>query len=311
MRMATMAVLIAAEDLALGERAASGTDDYDLDGVDEVLIGTAGQTVLVDVAEGGGISSWDLRASRVALASVLRRRPEAYHEQLRKLEAEATRKKAKTLSPHEQMQVKETGLSRFLVYDRDERRSGLVRLFVGGEEVGDWSRGGWDVVGVSESEVSLSRSEGGLSVSKTISLGGDRMAPTLTLAVGVTAGGQAIDGELALEWNLNLMGGGGNPQAYYRWGEVEARHDSAGALAADDPELSFGNTYASVDIAAGAEPPAARAWYPVETVSNSEAGFERVYQGSCMTFVWRLQLAAGGRAEFKVRFAAGVSTTPT
>ena len=36
------------------------------DGVDEVALGTAGQTVVVDLAEGAGIGSWDLRASRVA-----------------------------------------------------------------------------------------------------------------------------------------------------------------------------------------------------------------------------------------------------
>ena len=88
MRMATLAELIAAEDLALGETGvASGVADYDLDGVDEVLLGTLGQTVLVDVAEGAGIGAWDLRASRVALASVIRRRPEAYHEALREMEA--------------------------------------------------------------------------------------------------------------------------------------------------------------------------------------------------------------------------------
>jgi 4-alpha-glucanotransferase len=301
MRMATLAELIAAEDLALGERALSGTADYDLDGLDEVAIGTPGQTVLVDLAEGGAIGSWDLRASRVALASVLRRRPEAYHEKLRQLEAASTGKKAKTLSPHEQMQLKESGLSKFLVYDRDERRSGLVRLFVAGEEVGDWARGAWQPLASTTSEVALLRSEGGLSVSKEITVAGDRLAPTLTLELEVTAGEQAIDGELVLEWNLNLMGGGGNPAAYYRWGDEEARHDSRGALTVIDPALSFGNTYAGVDIVTSAEPPAARDWYPVETVSNSEAGFERVYQGSCLTFHWPLRVASGDHRSFNLR----------
>ena len=82
MRLATLAELIAAEDLALGDAALTGVADYDLDGVDEVALGTPGQTVIVDVAEGAGIGSWDLRATRLALASVLRRRPEAYHRQI-------------------------------------------------------------------------------------------------------------------------------------------------------------------------------------------------------------------------------------
>ncbi len=96
MRMATLAHLIAAEDLADSAAAAAGGRPYgarladtDLDAIDEVLVTTPGQTVVVDLAEGAAISTWDLRASRVALGSVMRRRPEAYHERLVALERAA------------------------------------------------------------------------------------------------------------------------------------------------------------------------------------------------------------------------------
>ncbi len=58
-------------------------------------------------------------------------------------------------------------------------------------------------------------------------------------------------------------------------------------------ELWFGNRYEGVTITVAPTPPAAQKWFPVETVSNSEAGFERVYQGSCLTQRWPLELAAG------------------
>ena len=306
MRMATLHHLIAAADLAAGDRALAGTADYDLDGIDEVRVGTVGQTALVDVAEGGGVGAWDLRATRVALASVLRRRPEAYHAQLRAFEnAKARGEKAegRTLtSIHDTLLVKEEGLSRLLVYDDYERRSGLVRLTLGGGEVGDFHRGAWQVERTAESEVVLSRTAGGLAVVKTLALAGDRLAPTLRLSVEVTAGAQAVGGTLALEWNLNLSGGGANPAAYYRWGDTEVRHDGAGTLRPTDPELSFGNTYDGVHIVVRADPPAERQWYAVETVSNSEAGFERVYQGSCLTFRWPLRLAAAKSAHFSAEF---------
>ena len=121
MRLATLAELIAAEDLAVGPAApaASGVADYDLDGVDEVLLGSAGQSVLIDVAEGGGIGSWDLRASRLAAASVLRRRPESYHERLREMELALARgRKGEGRTPTstaEGLLAKESGLSAFLV----------------------------------------------------------------------------------------------------------------------------------------------------------------------------------------------------
>ncbi|MFI5254792.1 MAG: alpha-amylase/4-alpha-glucanotransferase domain-containing protein, partial [Candidatus Limnocylindrales bacterium] len=89
MRMATLAHLIAAEDAA--DTAAAGRPegetavltDWDLDGRPDALLAGPGQVIAVDLDEGAGIGAWDLRASRVALAAVMRRRPEAYHERLR------------------------------------------------------------------------------------------------------------------------------------------------------------------------------------------------------------------------------------
>jgi alpha-amylase len=316
MRMATLAELIAAEDLALGERPTSGIGDHDLDGVDEVLLGTPGQTLLVDPAEGGGIVSWDLRASRVALNSVLRRRPEAYHAQLRAMEEAKARGEAATgktaTSIHDQLMTKEANLSEYLVYDREERHSGLVRIIAKGtaidfrelefSEIGRSAGARWELEGCSEALVTVRRTDAGLSVRKTIALGGGRLDPWTEIRVEVANDGTSdIDRELVLEFNLNLLGGGGNPQAWYRWPDGEARHDSTGDLPAG-AALSFGNDWLGVAVSAGSDPPARHTWYPVETVSNSEAGFERVYQGSCLLLRWPLLLATGERRVFSVRF---------
>ena len=129
------------------------------------------------------------------------------------------------------------------------------------------------------------------------------MRPRLTMAVTVRAAGAAsFDGRLEVEWNFNLSGGGGNPSAYYRSADGETRHDAAGT-ARPGTALSFGNEYEGVDIAAQAAPPAEIAWRPVETVSNSEAGFERTYQGSCLTFSWPLTVAPGEEHSFEIALA--------
>ena len=306
MRMATLHHLIAAEDLALGRRAASGVADYDLDGVDEVQLGTVGQRVLVDVAEGGGIGAWDLRATRLALASVMRRRPEAYHAQLRALEAKAgaggAGAEAGVANPHEALASKEVHLSRYLVYDDHERRSGLARIRRGRREIGDFATAEWRVESASARSALLSRAAAGVELRKTISLGGSRRRPWLRVELEVAAGNKALAGELAVEWNVNLMGGGGNPAAYYRWADREGRHNGGGGLAADGPPLRMGNSYEGVELALAVAPPARREWQPVETVSNSEAGFERVYQGSCLTVRWPLRLSPGVRARFAVEW---------
>ena len=285
MRMATLAELIAAEDLALGSAALNGTADYDLDGVDEVALGTAGQTVVVDLAEGAGIGAWDLRATRVALASVLRRRPEPYHDAIRSPDP----LEAAVAKPHE--------LAGLLEYDDHERRSGLIRLRRSdSHSVGDFDRGPWTMELTTDHRLEVTRRWDGIAARKTIAVEGDRHDGTLAVSVEIDAEHE-FEGSVELEWNVNVMGGGANPAAYYRSGSDEWRHDSRGHIPAG-ADLSFGNTYEGVEISLSADPPARAQWFAVETVSNSEAGFERVYQGSCVTVRWPLSLVAGQSATF-------------
>jgi alpha-amylase len=286
MRMATLAELIAAEDLALGSGALAGIADYDLDGVDEVALGTAGQTVVVDIAEGAGIGSWDLRATRVALASVLRRRPEPYHDAIR------------SPDPLEDADAKhDDDLASSIEYDDHERRSGLVRLRRADSHlVGDFDRGPWEVRRATDRQLVVMRRWDGLAARKTITVDGDRRDGTLIVSVEFVAE-REFEGSVELEWNVNLMGGGANPAAYYRSGADEWRHDSRGHVVAG-ADLSFGNTYEGVEISLVADPPARAQWFAVETVSNSEAGFERVYQGSGLTTRWPFSLQSGQSATF-------------
>ena len=54
--------------------------------------------------------------------------------------------------------------------------------------------------------------------------------------------------------------------------------------------------------------PAADAWIaPIETVSSSEAGFERVYQGSGLVLTWPVDLGPGARTSVRVEHAVSTS----
>ena len=371
MRMATLSHLIAAEDLADAAVAAGGgrphgarLADTDLDAIDEVLVTAVGQTAIVDLAEGAGISSWDLRASRVALASVLRRRPEAYHARLvaaereaeaaalGKTEADALAKEgaipgdhaaaaavaaavAAAATPeegqapasiHDIVKVKEPGLAAFLRYDNHERRSGLVHVLPAGDvtsvaellaatykQLGDFTEGAYELATLTPDRVSARRlgsleidgAARPVAIEKTFRFGGSRLKPTLELATTVeNAGDGPVAFELAVEWNVNLLGGGHNPAAFYETADgTRTPHDVVGEDASATG-LVFGNDYEGVRVEAAIEPAAHLTWYPVETVSNSEGGFERVYQGSSLLFRWPVSLDAGAYATFTVSFAA-------
>ena len=331
MRLATYEHLIAAEDVAdraLGTRRVAEARDLDMDGIPDVYLAEEGQVVTVKPSEGAGIGSWDIRAAWHAMGAVLRRRPEAYHETLRAHEArgstasEPAGEDEAPASIHDLVMVKEEGLSRHLFYDDHERRSGLVRFLApdvrpgdvataSEVELGDFRDGPFMVDHLAPGQVSLSRDGTALgqplTVTKTIRLTGDRIRPELVVEVELHHRGQApINARLGLEFGIHLLGGGGNPSAWYDVRGDRSAHDGAGEVAAADA-IGYGNDWIGVAVEARPLPPADVWWSPIETVSNSESGFERVYQGSALLCSWQLSLGPGESRRFSVRQAVTVA----
>ena len=334
MRLATYEHLIAAEDATDVAARAAGEAvdgialvDTDLDGLDEILVTSPGQTVVIDTVEGAGIGSWDILAVRHALAAVMRRRPEAYHQRLIDGAAppspesaghtpDGDHGSAGVASIHAVVRSREPGLADRLQYDGYERRSGLVHLFAPGTtresyahaeavELGDAHTGAYDTVERTDSEVRLRRDvslEHGATVrvEKRFTFAGDRREPKLGLEVSVeNCSQEPVAFDLAVEWALMLLGGGGNPAAYYEIGGERRAHDGTGELA-EARAIGSGNTYIGIDVATTFEPPATAWWTPIETVSNSEYGFERIYQGSALVGIWPVELAPGERRSVAV-----------
>jgi 4-alpha-glucanotransferase len=332
MRLATLEHLIAAEDLA--DRAAGTLDatellDLDMDGFDEVRLATAGQVVTVDLNEGGGIGAWDIRPVRHALTAVMRRRPEAYHERLRAADLAAANPHVPhadgdgTVSIHDVVRMKEANLTSHLVYDAYERRSGLVRFLptdatpegwanAATIDLGDAVDGSFELVDLRPGFVSVRRETrvddtGRAMVGKSVRLGGDRCASTLGLEIEVeNIGESTIEARVGVEWTVTMLGGGGNPAAWWEVDGTRTRHDTSGAATGLE-RIAQGNDYVGVGVVTTVSTPADAWWAPVETISNSEGGFERVYQGAGLLLSWPLELAAGDRWSVKVENAVTAS----
>lgn len=334
LRLATVGHLIGAEDTADSARGSlrrAERADLDLDGREEALLADDGQVVTVDLDEGAGIGDWDIRAARHALTSVLRRRPEAYHESLRRIDTGTGRTHVNTdgalSSIHDIVRSKESGLAGRLRYDDHERRSGLVRFLPAdstpeshgaGEEpdLGTLIDAGAEVMDLSVGHLSTrstglvraTEGEQPVTVDRLLELGGDRLHPTLTLTVTVRNDGTGtIRARLGQEWTLMMLGGGGNPSAWFEVAGQRTAHDGSGS-AASLAQLRQGNDWVGVELETVPTPMADVWWAPVETVSNSEDGFERVYQGSSELLSWPIELAPG--ATVTVRVEHRVSVTP-
>jgi 4-alpha-glucanotransferase len=338
MRLATYEHLIAAEDLAdaaAGRGSTAELIDLDMDGLDDVRLADAGQVVAVDASDGGGIGGWDIRAARHALAAVMRRRPEAYHATLRAHEAAlvnpalaATAGLAgvdgdyAATSIHDRFLTKESGLADRLHYDDHERRSGLVRFLAldaspaawadaTALDLGDFVDRAFEVTRLEPGLTELTRDghvegPGGpqaVRVTRTIALGGDRRNPTLRQACVVeNRSERPILARLGSEWTLTMLGGGGNPSAWWAVGGTRTAHDGTGQATGIEA-IAQGNDFVGVCVATVVSGPADAWWAPVETISNSEGGFERAYQGSGLLLSWPIDLAAGETATFVVTHA--------
>jgi alpha-amylase len=339
LRVANHSHLIAAEDLALGDATKSGiVEDLDLDGRPEVLLLNRGEIVSAKPDAGAAIGRWDIRAARVALGAVMRRRPEAYHDRVREIEARQEAARAtpasgstggdhgEVTSIHEMLTTKQQGLSDRLRYDALERRSGLLRFLSpattpesldseAGRDLGDFASGGWHVDAVTADEVSVSRagsvSVGGTSfpvrATHTVGIGGGRLDPVLVARWTVTNDGRAaLTARIATEWSTMLLGGGGNPAAYVEVAGRRVTHDSRLDTTGVDG-FESGNDSLGVRLTTRIEPPADVWIAPIETVSNSESGFELVYQGSTATIGRLVTLRPGESATFEVEWRVAVS----
>ncbi len=233
-------------------------------------------------------------------------------------------------SIHDRVSTKEVGLAGHLHYDAYERRSGLVHLFAPGttpaafgradaSEYGDFVAGPFivEATGTDEGGSWARMARDGVActpdaalpirVVKTLTAGGDRRTPTLSLDVRVeNRGAGPLEATLAVEWALTMLGGGGNPAAYYLLDGERIPHDGS-ASRASLAALHSGNEYVGIDIETRARPPAAAWISSIDTVSSSEAGFERVYQGSALVLAWPLVLEPG--ASIAVRVEQIVATS--
>lgn len=288
--------------------------DFDCDGGEELLVEGNAAAVYIDPARGGSIFEWDLRHRDFNLASTLTRRPEAYHNALTETHKQQNGGEARTI--HDEIRIKEPGLQHHLHYD-SYRRACLIDHFLDNtttlkkfahsshHEIGDFVEQPYRYrAAKSEDRLSISLDRDGrlrlgrttqpFRVAKKVILQSGNpelyVKYTLTNTSDVT-----IASTFGTEWNINLLGGGHNDQAYYHSSnrQIDDRHlDSTGELT-DIDELILGNRYLDIAMQLTLTQPV-RIWrFPVETICNSESGLGRVYQGSCLLILLPFTLAPG------------------
>jgi alpha-amylase len=117
-------------------------------------------------------------------------------------------------------------------------------------------------------------------------------------------GDQELSGVFGSEWNLNLLGGGRNPSAYYtvEGAELEdASLESIGEVR-NVRQLAVGNSWLGIEMTLRTNVEATLWRFPIYTVSGSEAGFERTYQGNCVLLHWLFKLPPGESVDIELEW---------
>jgi 4-alpha-glucanotransferase len=104
-----------------------------------------------------------------------------------------------------------------------------------------------------------------------------------------------------VEWNLTLLAGDSPDRNYFVKGRdlLHPRLNSVGEETGVT-EMGMRDGWLELEINFKAAHPAKFWRYPVETISQSEGGFEKVYQGSCLLLGWEVSLKPGEIFKTKV-----------
>jgi len=297
--------------------------DFDYDGHKEAVVASDRFSLLFAPHLGGSMWEMSWRPAAANFLDTLTRRPEKYHRDLVEQESapseERREKNGGVKSIHDLQGVKESDLQNHLQYDAYPRGS-LIDHFLPSEETGmeDFKKGKYrDDAGIllqpftmelrrlekRSEQASLifrrrvSRNEYDFLLEKEVMFqaGSDRFRVNYTLE---NYSSRVLGGRLGVELNLAFMSGYSGDRYFH----IPGRHLENNYMASEGAEqevetLEMYDDWRGVVIALNFNYPVLLWRFPVETVSRSEEGMERVYQQSVIVPQWQLGIPPGESRE--------------
>ncbi|GAB4570872.1 MAG: DUF1926 domain-containing protein [Anaerolineae bacterium] len=319
-RVKNYANLIAAEMLAEGENVSLTVEkmDMNLDNEDELVVRGPQSLMIFDLANGGALKEWDHRPAKYNLLNLMTRRDEGYHQDLLTAAAEGRvvvvdpDKTDYDQIPSDMVRVKEAGIEQYLIADWYTRGSFIDHFLRDDAGVQGFYRSAYPEQGdfvilpyqaewqVAEGTAELHLWRDGhvwvgeehvpVRVSKRFRIPEDenRIIASYTIT-------NQSDRQVALRFGVEttLAYDGGADQRHVVF-NLEGQHSMC-----DVAEHQAVTTYSVTSLLRGLHSevalsrPATLWRFPLETVTLSEAGFERGYQGTAFLQLWNMTLEAG------------------
>ncbi len=266
----------------------------------QILIRSTDISAMAVPRRGGALSEFGIRSKSFNILNVMPRRYEAYHDDLVNLnEDEIHDDEVKSI--HEAVLVKERGLKERLVYDSSRRYTFKDIVFESAPAAEDLMKG------------IVRCAEGGDSP-YSHSIAGDRKSVSVTMRGSVDFAGARLQIEKELqfasgmcgvtaririsggtglwygcEMNINLLGGH-DEDRYFELPDISRKDSYLDSIGVIDRlrGCALVDRYNAIRIAIKSSRDVSMLRYPVYTVSQSDRGFEKNYQGCCLVFFFRL-----------------------
>ncbi|SYZ74550.1 Glycoside hydrolase family 57 [Candidatus Zixiibacteriota bacterium] len=300
--------------------------DYDCDGKDDITISTNKFAAWFKPASGGMLVELDSRAASFNLTDTLKRRREGYHRKLANAHIEGQEKvKDGTASIHDLVLTKEAGLEKLLAEDWYLRRCFIdhflsqdtdIQTFLSGDfgDEGDFVNTPYQYYGSVDKGVVAFRRTGQLwrpdgakavAVEKRFYFAPD--SDVISVNYALTAPNDDLfDVRLAVENNFNFQAGHAHDR-YPLYGGSRPGGSFLDSVIQQSQcqNVTLRDDWRKIAVALTCDKECDIWQVPIFTISLSEAGFEKVYQGTSLLNVFRLNLRRGIPLELTFMLFAG------
>ena len=308
LRNAIYGSLIAADSLlerATGRRGRwieIEADDFNLDARKEIRLSGDRIVAFLSPGRGGHLYELDSRQIRTNLLATLNRRAEPYHDRIREHAGRPASDCGGGVDPNGGVRFKQPDLDQKLQYDPWPRKS-LVDHFLqpglthesfakGHGEIGDFVEGVYlsKIRRSDESVEAILWRDGNMGpyrvkITKTISLSSYQGSSLeVTYAIENLPAGMPI--HFGVEFNFAAMAAGAHDRYYYdehgqNLGPLESLHSTS-----PSSRIGLVDEWLGLDVSLEVSQPASMWTQPIQTVSQSESGYELVHQSCSVTPHW-------------------------
>lgn len=306
--------LIASENLldqAIGKTGGfveATVEDYNFDLRQEVRLAGDKLICLFAPSSGGQLYELDVRTICHNLLATLTRRPEAYHK---KVVGGANNGHGNVASIHERVVFKQAGLEQRLQYDKSPRKSLLDHFYDANvtldqlarnevAERGDFITGVYDTKvrrGPDRVQVQLSRTGNAhgreIKITKGVTMFSRNSALEIVYLLENLPTGEPL--HFAVEFNLAGLPSGADDRYFHDLAGQRLGHLGCRLDLKEIQKVGLTDEWLGIDVQLTSSRPTDLWAFPIETVSQSEGGFELVHQSVCLHPHWQVRGDAQGR----------------